>query len=233
MKDMKKYIKNILKPILEGRLATHTPSNPKGQNVGKETTQATLNRVMARIVHAMTSFRDNAEAYGSVYYGDGLYQVDLFPNGELVGKPTSLGAQREPGTFNDPNYNKRSFFVKACTNIQHPDQQERSCSTVGKSPMEDAVVKVLVFFKDDVLEFLRKNMSGENDYTADGKGAEISAKLTPDNKKYMYDKLAKEKERAANKKITASDELKSDVEARQAAALARREKALARRNRNK
>jgi hypothetical protein len=227
---MKGYIKNKLKTILEGRLATHTPINSRGNNVGKVTTQSDYNRVLVRVVNAMTMFKNNPEGYGSVYYGDGVYQVDLFPNGELVGKQTSGGTNREPGTFNDPNYNKRSFFVKSCTNIQHKDQSDKTCSPVGASPMSDAVVKVLVFFKDDILEFLKKNMSGENPYTADNKGAEISKELTPDNKKYMYDKLAKEKERASNKKITASDELKSAVEKRQADALARREKALARRN---
>lgn len=231
---MRNLIKSKLRFILEGRSATHTPSNHRGQNVGKVTTQATYNRVLARLSSAMMEFNNNPEGYGSVYYGDGVYQMDLFPNGEFVGKPTSVGRDREPGTFNDPNHNKRSFFVKACTSIDHPDQPSRSCSPVGKSPMDDALIKVLVFFKDDILEFLKKNMDGENAYTADGKGKEISQELTPDHKKYMYDKLAKEKARVRNKKksggIEASDELKAAIEKKQAEALARRERAMARRS---
>ncbi len=196
---MKTLIKEHLRLFSEGRLATHTPSNPKGANVGKDTSEATLNRALARISSAMNTYKNNIDGYGSVYDGDGVYQVDLYPNGELVGRATAGGAKREPGTFNDPNYNKRSFFVKACTNVQHPDQPERSCIPVGASPMEDAVTKVLVFFKDDVLEFLRKNMEGEDDYTADDKGAEIQKQKMDPKWDYKLDREEKRKERLANK----------------------------------
>ena len=75
------------------------------------------------------------------------------------------------------------------------------------------------------------DMEGENQYTSDGKGKELSDKNTPDNKQYMFGKKEKELGRAKNKReIKASDELTKSVEDRQAAAIARREKAKMRRN---
>ena len=228
---MKTLIKEHLRIFSEGRLATHTPSNPRGANVGKDTDEATLNRVLARISSAVTNYKDNIYDYGGVYDGDGVYQVDLYPNGELVGRMTAGGAKREPGTFNDPNYNKRSFFVKACTNIQHSDQPERSCSPVGVSPMDDAVVKVLVFFKDDIIEFLRKNMEGEDDYTADEKGSEIQKQKMDSKWAYKLDREEKRKERAANKPgISIGDDKAEIVNQLQDIV---REKVEARKNRDK
>lgn len=183
---MKSIIKQKLKILVEGRKATHTPTNHRGPNVKKVTTQATYNRTLADISNAMETYLKNPEGYGGVYYGDGTYQMDLYPNGQLIGRPTAMGGKREPGTYNDPNPFKRSFFLKSCTDIQHDDQPDKSCSPVGKSPMEDAKIKVLVFFKDDILEFLKSNMEGEDMYTADDKGAEIS-------KEKMTDKQATHK----------------------------------------
>jgi len=226
---MKQFIKKKLRLVLENR-AKHTSSNPRGGDVKKTTTQSDFNRAMAKISNNINLY--NKFDYGDIYEGDGLYQVDLFPNGELVGKLTSVGFKREPGDFSDnQTKSKRSFFVKACTNVQHPDQPEKTCSTIGKSPMEDAVVKVCYFAKNEIIDFLKQNMEGENQYTSDGKGKELSDKNTPDNKRYMFGKKEKELERGKNKrKIKASDELTKSVEARQAAAIARREKAKMRRN---
>lgn len=210
---MKSFIKNKLRTLLEGRLATHTPSNPIGGNVGKKTTQDTINRVLRDMVRAAEVYSENSEAFGGVYDGDGLYQIDLFPNGQLIGKQTAIGSKREPGTFNDPNYNKRSFFVRACTNIQHPDQPEKTCRPVGASPMDDVKIKTLVFFKDEILEFLRKNMEGEDEYTSDEKGVDIQKQKMEPKWAYKLDREKKEKERQANKPtLSIGDEAANKLE---------------------
>ncbi len=199
---MKDFIKNKLRVLLEGRLATHTPSNPRGENVKVKTTEDTIENIKNEIIFATEEYKNNIEGYGGVYDGDGTYQMDLYPNGYFRGKLTSIGDKREPGTFNDPNPYKRSFFVKSCTNIQHPDQPEKSCKPVNKSPMEDAKIKVLVFFKDEILEFLRKNMEGEDEYTVDKKATELSAQKTGEEGLKSFSKYQKDKE---------IDKMKSDI----------------------
>lgn len=204
---MKDFIKNKLRVLLEGRLAVHTPSNPRGENVKSKTTEATIENIKNKIIFATKEYKKNIEGYGSVYYGDGVYQMNLYPNGFLIGKLTSIGDKREPGTFNDPNSSVRSFFVKSCTNIEHKDQPEKTCKPVNKSPMDDAEIKTLVFFKDDILEFLRNQIKGEDKYTADKKAPEISAQKTGEEGLKSFSKYQKDKEIEKMKSdISISDE---------------------------
>lgn len=227
---MKNLILETLRSFAEGRLGTHTPTNYKGSNVRNYTKQADLERAMNNIAKATQEFRANYESYGDVYDGDGLYQLDLYPNGELVGKPTHSGRKQEVG-YTRPNAQKMSFFVKAYTQIQHDDQPERGGKGVGKSPMNDAKVKVLANYGPDIIEFLKSNMEGEDDYTADDKAAEISKEKTADKWKYKFDKYEKEKERQANKSSISMDD--EEKELRSQLMDITRAKVEARKNRNK
>jgi hypothetical protein len=70
----------------------------------------------------------------------------------------------------------------------------------------------------------------------DGTQADVAKEKTADKWQYKYDKLEKEKERAANKAkntISMDADKISDFEKRQADAIARRDAMLARRNKNK
>jgi hypothetical protein len=189
---MHELIQNLLrKRLLEGRLGTHSPSNINGGNIEAKTTPAVIEKVQGMIRNAMQVVQAN-QNYGDVYHGDGVYQIDLYPNGYLKGKLTGVLNKREPGTFNDYGYGKkRSFYVKACTNIQHPDQPQKTCKPVGQSPMQDAVIKVLAYFGQDIMDFLNLNMGGEDAYTVDKKDVQQNDYLLARKKERKDSELAK------------------------------------------
>jgi hypothetical protein len=183
--------KILRRKLTEGRLSTHTPSNPSGGKITAKSSDAVITKAKERIFNAMKLVASNPN-YGDLYHGDGLYQIDLYPNGNFMGKMTSILDKREAGTYNDSGYGqKRTFFVKSCTNIQHPDQPEKTCKPVGKSPMEDAVIKVLAFFGNDILEFLSNNIEGEDVYTTDSKEIQQKDYLLARKKERKDSELAK------------------------------------------
>jgi hypothetical protein len=179
---MKDFIQNKLRVLLEGRLATHTRVSPSGPIDNSDTTQSQFENALFKIQQAKSAYNDltmeEQQQLGDVYTGDGLYEIQLSKNGDLRGKENRLISKAQVGTYNDPNPNKRYFYVAANRGISHPeyDDETRVGYTVGKSPMADAILKVRVFMGDDIISFLKNNMG-----YLDDKGAEIqAAKMSPD-----------------------------------------------------
>ena len=185
-------IQNRLRIILEGRHASHTPINPRTPTDNYETSLADLNRTIADIAKAKETYNsltpEQKQMLGDVYTGDGLYELVLHKNGQLVGKQNRIGSKGEPGTYSDPNPNKRYFYVMVNRGITHPeyDEESRSGYTVGKSPMTDAALKVKIFMGDDMIDYLRSNIG-----YIDGKGEDIrNQKMSPD----QIDKLKRKED---------------------------------------
>lgn len=184
---MKDFIKNKLRVLLEGRLANHSTVNPGGPVDNSDTKQRHLFSAVNKINQAKNLFntlsREEQQMLGDVYTGDGLYEIQLSKNGDLKGKENRIINKAQLGTYNDPNPNKRYFYVAANRGISHPeyDDDTRTGYPVGKSPMADAILKVRIFMGDDIISFLRDTMG-----YIDDKGEEIrTSKMTP----YEIDKL--------------------------------------------
>ncbi len=171
---MKHIIQHKLRVILEGRHASHTPINPTSAPDNYESRLSDLNKTIADIAKAKQTYnsltKQEKAMLGDVYTGDGLYELILHKNGQLVGKQNRIGMKGEPGTYSDPNPNKRYFYVMVNRGISHPeyDEESRSGYTVGKSPMSDAALKVKVFMGDDIIDFVRDQAG-----YIDDKGEEI------------------------------------------------------------
>jgi len=100
------------------------------------------------------------------------------------------------------------------------------------SPASDAHIKAYLIYGDIILDFVKNNMKEKIGYV-DGTQADVAKEKTADKWQYKYDKLEKEKERAANKAkntISMDADKIADFEKRQADAIARRDAMLARRN---
>ena len=100
------------------------------------------------------------------------------------------------------------------------------------SPASDAHIKAYLIYGDLILDFVQSNMKDKVGYV-DGMQADTAKEKTADEWKYKYDKYEKEKEMAAKRTernpITMDPEQLAAFEKRQADALARREKMMARR----
>jgi hypothetical protein len=100
------------------------------------------------------------------------------------------------------------------------------------SPASDAHIKAYLIYGDLILDFVQSNMKDKVGYV-DGMQADTAKEKTADEWKYKYDKYEKEKEMAAKRAernpITMDPEQLAAFEKRQADALARREKMMARR----
>lgn len=100
------------------------------------------------------------------------------------------------------------------------------------SPASDAHIKAYLIFGDSILDFVENNLKDKIGYV-DGTQADVAKDKTAPEWQYKFDKLAKEKERAANKAqrpITIDADKQAEFEKRQADAIARRDAMLARRN---
>jgi hypothetical protein len=193
---MKDFIQNKLRTLLEGRLATDTRVNPSSMVDNSDTTQSQFENTLFKIEQAKIIYNnlssEEKQSLGTVYDGDGVYEIQLSKNGDLRGKENRLITKSQVGTYNDPNPNKRYFYVAANRGISHPeyDDNTRKGYTIGKSPMSDAILKTRIFMGDDIISFLKDNMG-----YLDDKGEEIrQAKMTPDqldkltNKEDLYSK---------------------------------------------
>ena len=101
------------------------------------------------------------------------------------------------------------------------------------SPASDGVIKLYLSHGQEIIDYVRTYIDGYNAYTAHDDAADIAKEKTDDKWQYKFDKLAKEKERAANKAqrpITIDADKQAEFEKRQADAIARRDAMLARRN---
>ena len=207
---MKDFIQNRLRVLLEGRLATHTRSNPSGGVDNSDTTQSQYENTLFKIEQAKKIYnnlpKEQQQALGTVYDGDGVYEIQLSKNGDLRGKENRLITKSQVGTYTDPNPNKRYFYVAANRGISHPeyDDETRQGYTVGISPMADAVLKTRVFMGDDIISFLKDSMG-----YLDDKGAEIQAsKMSPDQLEKLAGKKDLYAKRGAQEKGYFGDEEK-------------------------
>ena len=196
---MKHFIKNKLRALLEGRLANHSTANPSGPIDNSGSTQRHLFNAEDKINQAKKLFnslsREEQQMLGDVYTGDGLYEIQLSKNGDLRGKENRIINKAQLGSYNDPNPNKRYFYVAANRGVSHPEYEDdtRTGYPVGVSPMADAILKVRIFMGDDIISFLKDNMG-----YIDDKGGEIrTSKMTPyeieklKGKEDIYDKRSK------------------------------------------
>ena len=190
---MRDFIQYKLRTLLEGRLATHTRANPSGPTNNAETTRSQYHKALADIEQAKNIYNslsgEQQKMLGDVYSGDGLYEIQLSKNGDLRGTNNRINHKSEPGTYNDPNPNKRYFYIAANRGISHPeyDDDTREGYIVGKSPMSDAILKLRVFMGNDIISFLESGLG-----YLDDKGKDIQlAKNTPEEIKKAEDKLNK------------------------------------------
>jgi hypothetical protein len=205
---MKDFIQNRLRVLLEGRLATDTRINPTGPIDNSDTTQSQFENALFKIEQAKKIYnnlsKEEQQSLGTVYDGDGVYEIQLSKNGDLRGKENRLITKSQVGTYNDPNPNKRYFYVAANRGISHPeyDDETRSGHAVGKSPMADAILKARVFMGDDIISFLKNSMG-----YLDDKGEEIRAsKMSSDELKKLADKEELYAKRATGEKGYFGDE---------------------------
>lgn len=199
---MKDFIQYKLRILLEGRLATHTRANPSGPTYNAETTRSQYHKALADIEQAKNIYNslsgEQQKMLGDVYTGDGLYEIQLSKNGDLKGTNNRINHKAEAGTYNDPNPNKRYFYIAANRGISHPeyDDDTREGYIVGKSPMTDAILKLRVFMSNDIISFLESGLG-----YLDDKGKEIQkSKMTPDEILKLANKEEKNKQKAMKKK---------------------------------
>ena len=120
------------------------------------------------------------------------------------------------------------------------------------SPASDAAIKTYLIYGDVILDFVKSNMKDKVGYV-DGKGAEVSAQAMANNPSLQKKKIKKDLEMELGRRVTDSEledfmatgqkpqanqraitmdpEKAAEFEKRQADAIARRDKALARQNR--
>jgi hypothetical protein len=216
------------------------------------TKKADLNLIRFKITKASDIANQYANQTGDYQYfnlpdsGEGFYQVEIKYDGSIRTKHikaspnmNQLGQAFHPtdvGTCKDFQNIARYCFVKAGKPINDK-------FSFGASPAEDAANKTLIIFKDEILAFLSDSKLDTE------KANQISKdKMTPELSKH---KVKKDLETELGFKLTDSqwnnyletgqkpkpkptlsanqDEL-DDFEARQKAAMERREKALARMN---
>ena len=185
--------------------------------------RADLNDIRARIARASSiASSSDKEYFNSPQEGDGFYQVEFRHDGKITTKhimPSAdmlqQGGKFQPsdvGTCKDFQNTARYCFVKA----------GKENKSIGKSPAEDAANKALIIFADQILSFY-----GDS-YIDPEKSAQIS-------KEKMSQQMAKHKDtkdafdnRERKSTISMDPTQAADIEAKQAAAKARLEKAMAR-----
>ena len=227
-------IKNLPDTTFQQQLKYH-----KYPSLSDPSKRASINAIMARITKAtnIANTSDNKEYFNSPNEGDGFYQVEFRHDGKITTKqirPSAdmqqLGGKFQPsdiGTCKDNQNIARYCFVKAGKNGK----------SYGASPAEDAANKALIIFKDEITNFLGIS------YVDPEQSAQISKeKMTAQQ---ALHKTKKDLEAEMGHHITDAQwneylttgkkpEKKTlsidptDIEARQAAALARKEKAMAR-----
>jgi hypothetical protein len=107
--------------------------------------------------------------------GDGIYEVKVTPKGTFDVRQTKrasfIGFPRKL-------HNRWYFYVRAY--CSRTDDKCEGNKSYGPSAADDAATKVRVIYGREILEFVKLNIPGEDAYTSDDKGAEISAKNMSD-----------------------------------------------------
>lgn len=213
---MKNFIQHRLRQIIEGRLASHTPSNPVGSDK-KNISDNDLIKTMHKIVYYNNQYGQDAY-FQNTHEGDGIYLATIHTNGQVTIKTPNTKRKLNDGDigsmWNGP-YGNRHVLIKAYRGIEHPSINEpRTGQVRTKSPAEDVAIKTYLSFGKEILEFVKQNMENEDAYTSDDKNF---THKTDDKWKYKYDKFDKEQEKRKNKEIMSIDpEKAAEMERKQA-----------------
>lgn len=228
---MKEFIQKLLrKKLLEGRLASHTPSNPIGNKITAQATQEKIDAMQTRINDARRKVFSDTEKYGFKFNketgqptelrGQALYQIDLYPNGQLYGVPTSVGSKRMTDIDVESGVGKKkSFHVYSPSGVQHPDQPERAGTPVNKSGMVDAIDKLLALKGEDVLDFMIKHDKmklGVDDYMVNKEPISQIQGSQGERRKAKFDAMAADKLKHQERLKTGSE---LDMNSREAIAI--------------
>lgn len=212
---MKKFIQHKLRLVLEGRLATHSPSNPVGQDP-KKATQSNLVRTTHKIVSLNNQYGQDPY-FQNTHEGDGVYMATIHTNGEVTIKTPNTKRKltdADIGLLSTGTGGNKHVFVKAYRGIDHPELQDYKTGDVRtKSPANDAAIKTYLIYAKDILEFVKQNMDGESDYTTDTDNKDFKSQ-TDDKWKYKYDKYKKEKEQKRDT-ITMDPDKAAEMEKKQ------------------
>jgi hypothetical protein len=242
-------IKRLLREALEKRLPDTTFSQELKQHqypsLSNPSRKADINQLRYRITKAAQQANDfmstnpDDNYFNSPEDGDGFYQVELRHDGQIKTKhiKASTDMQQMDGAFRPSDVGTcktyqniaRYCFVKAGKNG----------TSVGASPAEDAANKVLIIFRNELIDFL-----GGSSYD-DGKGAEISREKMSDKealrkqKKDLETKIGRRlsdsewmtfletgQEPNPKSSISTNPDANAEFEKKQAMAIARRDAAL-------
>lgn len=221
---MKEFIKNRIRTILEGRKTSHTPSNPVGQDP-KSATNSDLERTMHKIVSLNNQYGQDPY-FQNTHEGDGIYMATIHTNGQITIKSPNTKRKlndADIGMLWTGSGGNKHVFVKAYRGTEHTDYQntdadinaDKTGTAKTKSPAQDAAIKTYLIFAKDILEYVKQNMEGHDDYTSDTDNQDFTDK-TDDKWKYKYDKLEKEKQRQKQKsQISMDPDKASEFEKRQ------------------
>jgi hypothetical protein len=221
---MKDFIKYKFRTLLEGARASHTPNNPVGRDKDRAT-NSDLQRTMHKIVSLNNQYGQEPY-FQDTHAGDGIYLVTILSNGSLTVKtPNTMRklTDSDIGLLKTGTHGNKHVYVRAYRGIEHPDiNQPKTGEAKTSSPANDAAIKTYLVFGKDILEFVKQNIAGEDDYTSDDN--DFTDK-TSDEWKYKYDKLEKEKQRKLNKStITMDPDKAAEYEKRQADLIAKYER---------
>lgn len=211
---MKDFIRHKLRIVLEGKRAVHSPSNPVGVDP-----KTASNSDLIRLTHKLVSLNNE---YGQDPYfqdtheGDGIYMATIHTNGNITIKTPNPKRRLEAPDigllWTGPRGNKH-VYVRAYRGMEHPDiDSPRGGTAKTSSPAEDAAIKTYLIFGKDILDYVKQNMEGEDDYTSDDK--DFTSK-TPEKIQYKYDKLEKEKQRQRKSTISMDPDDADEYEKRQ------------------
>lgn len=225
---MKKFIQKRLRDILEGRLASHTPSNPVGQDP-KRATNANLIKTTHRIVSLNNEYGQD-EYFQNPHEGDGIYMATIHTNGAVTIKTPNTQRKitdSDIGMLSTGTGGNKHVFIKAYRGIEHPELHlNRTGHTKTKSPANDAAIKTYLIFAQEIIQFVKQNMEGNDDYTSDEK--DFKSK-TDDKWQYKYDKYQKAQDRSKST-ITMDPDKAAEMERRQKELQAKYDKINQRRN---
>lgn len=214
---MKDFIKHKLRLVLEGKKGVHTPSNPVGQDP-KTATDADLSRITAKIVNLNNQYGQD-EYFNNTHEGDGIYMATIHTNGEVTIKTPNTKRKlndSDIGLLWTGTRGNKHVFVRAYRGIEHPELDDpRTGEVKTSSPAQDAAIKTYLIFAKDILEFVKQNIAGEDDYTSDTDDKDHTEK-TQDKWKYKYDKYKKEKDKKRQSTITMDPDKAAEMEKRQA-----------------
>lgn len=199
---MKDFIKHKLNILLEGFYAS----------------QRELENFRFKMVKYHNEYK-NDPYMNSPNLGDGVYRVIFNKHGKTlkssrIGDARTLKSSLGPAMTSEDNPTYIAFNVAAGRGIEHPDTykvrdfdaQTRLGSDAGDlpgSPYSDAVIKAILAYGEDILNFM-----GEVKYTDGDSGAKRAAELNdPEFAKKMSDKLSlSQKQKMSN--LVSSDKEK-------------------------